>query len=434
MIHSFTAQCATTSGSTVVWGNITPIRFNGYPLTAFAATTKDGQWRAATKITFANGDEAVVWQSSGSGGAPDMLSPFISYPAGDAVKMTIILSRPDGKVVKCVLPLTPSPDGTFAYYLHHTLTPFAIKDELVSFVMPAEKRKSLSRQNAVAVADIRSPLAVTVEATVSQGVIHALTPAVRSSSSWDFARSHLYAFSSGGIYAVSVNARRDRLSSHILDPREVSSPHGVTTSADAVIAVASGDLIAITGSRAKTLERATGFSSIGWGRVHNELWCADSSGAVSVRALDKGNCHTRDVTISGGFFSSAGNLFFSSGSALFNASVETVPDSINISVIQRQSVHGLVPPFFNPVNRLPAPSVISFSVFAEHFSGSLSLKSDSGRSGDNTRLLTTLDVNGPLKAPLPARVYAPPGHSLVIEISGRASPDTLIYPTQILFS
>lgn len=89
MIHSFTAQCATTSGSTVVWGNITPIRINGYPLTAFAATTKDGQWRAATKITFANGDEAVVWQSSGSGGAPDMLSPFISYPAGDAVKMTI---------------------------------------------------------------------------------------------------------------------------------------------------------------------------------------------------------------------------------------------------------------------------------------------------------------------------------------------------------
>ncbi len=43
--HSFSARCAAVAGRTVMWGNISPRRFRGYPVQLFAAATRDKSWR-----------------------------------------------------------------------------------------------------------------------------------------------------------------------------------------------------------------------------------------------------------------------------------------------------------------------------------------------------------------------------------------------------
>lgn len=433
--HSFTAGCVSVSGDTIAWGDISALRFNGYPLPVFAASVGEGNWRAATQVTFTDGDEAVVWHSSGSVAAPSLLSPLISYPSADAVEITIIVSSPDGLVMRRSLPLTPSPDGTFAYYLHPSLAPFAIEDEVETYVIPAEKLKTVPHHNHIAITNIRSPLSPTVTAAVTQGVIRALTPAVRSSSSWDFARSHYYAFTSAGIYAVAVNAARDRLSGHIIDPRAVSSASQVTVSGQAVYAIASTDLVAVSGSRAKTIERDTTFETIGWERAYNELWCIPASGDATIYSIDNDyDSYTRDINHPCRLLSCGGTLFLQSGEILFDASAETQPAAINISLTRREAISGLVAPMFYTSHSLPRLSIASFSVFSSSFSGSLIIAAGGTGDYDNARLLTRLDINGSLTAPIPVRIYAPPRPYIFTHISGKVSPDTLIHPAQLLLS
>lgn len=61
--HSFSARCAAVAGRTVMWGNISPRRFRGYPVQLFAATTRDKSWRGYIAVDFADGGR-VVWSAA----------------------------------------------------------------------------------------------------------------------------------------------------------------------------------------------------------------------------------------------------------------------------------------------------------------------------------------------------------------------------------
>jgi hypothetical protein len=69
---------AINTGDLISWGGIIPIRYGGYPIEMFTTETTKGEWRANIKVSFANGEETVVWHGEGADNAPVAFSPVLS--------------------------------------------------------------------------------------------------------------------------------------------------------------------------------------------------------------------------------------------------------------------------------------------------------------------------------------------------------------------
>ena len=72
--HGFSAECVAVSGDTVMWGNVRPRRYAGYPLPLFAASTSADAWSGFVAVDFADGSRAV-WKGGGETGAPVRRNP-----------------------------------------------------------------------------------------------------------------------------------------------------------------------------------------------------------------------------------------------------------------------------------------------------------------------------------------------------------------------
>ena len=117
-----------------------------------------------------------------------------------------VSSEADGQTMHAAVPLSPAPSGTHAIYIHPTLseTPLAPTD--LSIPDTDSTLSSSRHQGMLVAASVTDPLVPLAALQCSQAPILAITPAVRTASSWDFSRCRFYAFSPQGIFAVALNA------------------------------------------------------------------------------------------------------------------------------------------------------------------------------------------------------------------------------------
>ncbi len=419
----FTAHCATVSGDAALWGNVALLRECPPSIAQLASSGGDdgGYWRAMVSVSFAPGDECVVWSGEGEGGCPLMLSPLLCYPHEDAVEMTVAVSC-GGKVARHSFPLSAIPGSGYACYIDSALVPIRLQHEVSSFIIPSQNTSPRLEKGCMAVSRLDSPLRLTALAKAVDGDVVAVTSAVRSSSSWDFARAHFYAFATTGVFAISVNAARDALSAHLIDSRKVADKRVVAYMANAVYAVASGDLVAVTGSKATTLRRGVSLSSIAWDRGGGLLWCVDS-GASVLRLFDFENnsVTTADATEGVVVYHVGGKLMLADGNSL--STVNYASHGCN-KIEWSHTIH--LP---DPMRELRG---VTFFMSASRFDGTLSVRAHGGAGDMDSCLVTALEVIGEVNSPVAARIAAPPRPYVTIAVEGEVSPDFRLHHVQLL--
>lgn len=408
----FSAHTSMLCGNTVLWGDMIQLR-------PFAPNIEDistsfnsnsGFWRAMVCIEFDNSDDIIVWSGEGDNNCPTHISPLLSYPDSHASKITITISC-DGKIFHQTFPLSSLANANCAIYLDPQLVPFTITNTSNSFIIPSQHSTKILLSGILAVSQITNPLFLTTFQKVSEGSIIAITPAVRSSSSWDFARTHAYAFTSTGIFAISINASHSLISSHIIDNRRITNSQSVTFANNAVYAIASGNLISISGSKSATTINNIPILEIAWNNFTHQL-----IGTTSEPTLWRYDIKTRDKTTSDAptnalLYNASGHTYLYNNEAIYI--IDNENKSINI-----KWQHTLFIP--NPRQHL---TLGSFYISASHFDGTISLRAHSGTGNDNSYPIVSLRINGAVNAPIPIRVIAPPQPYITIILEGNVSPD-----------
>lgn len=418
----FSARTSAQSGDTVFWGNIARLRPYAPAIGNIVASTNNGSgfWRAFVSVKFHNSDDIIVWNGEGENGCPSTISPLLIYPQSDACEMTIGISC-GSKIVRKTFPLTPLSGTDFAYYLHSSLAPFAITDEAQAFIIPSQFETPCIKWGEIAVAHTSQPLLLTTSQQISEGEIKVITPAVKSSSSWDFARTHAYTFTTAGIFATSVNVNRTKISAHIIDNRKIATPQSVAFANDSVYAIASGDLISISGAKASTLINSTGITSLAWHNASHLLLCTTDENYMILFDTVRNLKSTCDAP---------------ANSYLYNCpEAPLLYNNVSLYVMQALSsatvikwCHTIIVP--NPRQRV---SLASFMISASQFSGTIAIRCHGGAGNKNSYPITTLNIKGAINAPIPMRIIAPPRPYITITIDSNTSSDFELQSIQLMF-
>ncbi len=416
--HSiFNSKTVHTVGDMVIWGDISIMRHPGHPIHAFASETSDGSWRGCIVVTMADGSERVVWHGNGSDYAPTKLSPLLSYPSGDARTMTISLLLADGITRKATFELTPSGNGNTAYYIDSSLAPIELPSVDADYYVPASTTTARRYAGMVLASATETPLNPFASLDASQGAITAITSAVRSSSSWDFGRAHLYLFSTAGIYALAVTRSRSLASCQMLDCRPVVAHDAVTVMPTGVAAIAGRDVVRISASRVETLLRNTDYRAIGYNSAFDELLCLRTDSTLLIRDLSSGYCYTRNISPTSFYYD--GILHAICADAMLDLSEESPTENVGVEWLHR----------FMLANGIKHISGIAWRLFATDTSLTMSLRGD--RGGNTPLPLLDLNANGMVNAPIATRVIAPPRRYLTLQLAGTVAPDFTFESVQL---
>lgn len=287
--HSFTAATVSVGPDSVMWGDIELSRFRGWPAESFADTVDPSArpWQTFVKVEFNDGN-SVVAASSGNTGAPTLFNPALSYPAADAVKMTIGLLVSGEAARLGEYTLTPDASQTRAVYIHPTGRPFQLPEAPAgySFAIPNAINPTKSYPSAVVLASPSAPLSPQAHAVLSGGRITGMAPVHAPQGSWDYGRCRHYVCSTEGIHVAVANSRRDSLSLSLLDSRHVASPLALAVTSGGVAAIASGQIVELRGNRVKELYTPLEPpESIAWNPDDRSLWCCPGKGGDSTEVL-----------------------------------------------------------------------------------------------------------------------------------------------------
>ncbi len=264
--HSFYAHSASVAGDIVAWGDPVPIRAKPISITQLTSATGASAWKASISVEIdaeeATGErEIITWNGEDDNYAPLQLSPMLVYPHPRARLMTISLYH-NGTFKQQTFALSPTPCGRFSCFVTDDFTPISLPEISGEYSTIPTQSAPPRRNGTIAVSNVGDALSLISAKQVSQGGINAITPASRTSSGWNFSRSRIYAFTATGIYTIDIDSKSRITSSRLLDSRQVIDNRAVTSTNDEVFAVASGDLIKITGARAKTIAHNCSISQL----------------------------------------------------------------------------------------------------------------------------------------------------------------------------
>ena len=285
--NRFTAASGCRVGDMVVWGGVTLRGYCGYRVEEFTkATTATGDglgWRSVVVTELASGVKRVA-TSWGSGEAPLRLSPVLSSPRADAVKLTVVVER-SGVVYKGTFPLTANESMTAAYYVDADCADIELEAVDEAFAYVDDEAEAEEHASLLLVARRANPVEGIAAAAAGRGRVVETIAVDRRGSTWEFDRQRLYAISDGGVYVLNVGGAATALRCDRVDRRGVAGREAVAETDDdkyPVVAVASGDLIGLSRGNVATIEAGVGATAIGWDRVHKELWLADEAGNAVV--------------------------------------------------------------------------------------------------------------------------------------------------------
>ena len=411
--HSFSARCGVSDAGYTLWGNLEALRFDGFPVESFAAERAgQGAWHAAVAVKFASGKEQVVALSSGTSGAPLRFNPLLSYPAADAVSMTLTVSA-GGVVRSSTLPLVPDSSGRRAVYIRPSFTPFALENEVPAFIVPAVRRQPRPMSSYVAVCKsgaYASPIALS---SLGAACVNDVFVASRARSSWDFSRPRFSVFAASGVYTLTIPGTRSHsLSLSRIDSRVIES--GAACMVDGRLwAVADDTLVEVGVSALKDLVCSVDTDYMAYDSVNKELWLSSPQRAVTtVFSVETLFSYTRDEILA----SRSVDGFAVVNSSLCRLGVEASAQSVFIRW------DGELP----LSDRYVSPRILRLDMCSAKISfGSLTLRRQTVAQAESAPSLR-LSLNGRLSSPLAVPLRLLPARRLVFSFQGRVSPDTLI--------
>lgn len=398
----------------VTWGDITPLSaLPPAPSELAAQCAVAVAWTGTTRVTILlpDGSEEILSRSeNGASHAPRFINPYIGYIHPHAVRLEIAVTESSGTSRYLSLPLSPDSRSRFSYYHDPSGIPVEIPVSSTTIAPVNRRAKGAKLSGTVAVAPVSDPANIASSLSVTTGKVTAITAASRSSSAWDFARRHLYVFSTAGIYAVAVNSAQALMSAHIIEHDAVNSRDCVAETPKGVMAVADGKLLMVTGAKAQIVVPHFNASAIAWNPASLELWTLTDS-KVTVMALSRESYVRSDIGTVDSIHSSPGMLLLRRGSRFYNALEE------NTSVGSRNvkwSVRIMAPEY--------APSRINkvkWVINAADAAINLSVEGDNG-SG-HPHLIARNFVKGAVLAPVTITFPSVPVRYITVTLEGTVS-------------
>ena len=303
--NRFVAESGCVVGEYIVWGGVRVKGFQGYGIDTFSTTVSETgekhSWRSVVETELSTGKRRVV-TSWGTENAPLKLSPILSYPRVDAVKMRITLER-DGIVYRGEFPLQPNESRTGAYYFNEDGREIELPAVEDSFSYAIDEKEDEQYGSLVVVSSVGNPMESRGLEKVGTGRVVKVLGVDRRGSAWEFGRHRVYVMTEGGIYLMSVASEGKSMMCNRIDRRGVISKEGVAETDDdryPVVCVASGDLIGLSRGNVSTLEEGISEEKIGWDICNKELWMAETSGRTRVKeGLDGGWRQVGGMTVAG---------------------------------------------------------------------------------------------------------------------------------------
>ena len=402
--NAFSAATSLRSGDLVFHGDLTLRRFPGYSPLAFATNgIAHFPWEGYVRVTMDDGSTRVS-EFSSDGYLPSAYSPLIVYPDRRAREIEIRCAVHDGKARGITCPLTPTPDGSMAFYLATGMDEIeAVKfDEKLSVPAADEPVEEFSGVVAVTSADDPSRLLVAAD---FGSPVKALLPA-GSGSSLEFGRTTLYLCSDAGTSMLSLNAARTALTARRVDDRGVLC---ATATDDGILAATGSGLLRVRSGRATLLLPDVAFADAAFCHSTGEAWLRDGSGSLTILARD-GTFYARDDVKPLSFIPKDGRLYITDGALNTYLADEETGEPVDVGWTARL-----------PLDFLPRLVGVDFAASA--FDGTCSLGLDGGRGDAPPAVVARSDVLGAVSSPLRLHVLSRLGRYLSFEITGRASPD-----------
>lgn len=396
------AKVAVADGDDIILANAVVTRYRGdTPFSMMTSAGGNSTWRAYVKVRLADGN-VLVRSHVAPALSPGGFSPLLSYPSPDAVEMEIMVKRDGQPTVKAVLPLTPCHSAGISYYLADSISPQMFPSTEAPYIVPAETLVNVELPSVCAVAKAASPRSVTAATSLAEGEVVRITPSVRSSSIFDYARLHIYAFATSGIYTLAVNADRSRISATVIDSRPVVSPSHVAEAESIVYAFAADELVAVKGASVTTeSNQLHGVAALGWCPHFDELWIATADRLI-VKSRD--GYYRRGLSVS--HLALLSGLLFVANSrsvAIANDESESFDADVEWRIRMRRDdvVVTTFPPFIKPPRILTA----AWEVSADRALALFEIGGDNG-SGEPEEMLS-LEIDGPIDFPVYARADVP---------------------------
>lgn len=256
----------------------------------------------------------------------------------------------------------------------------------------------------IGVARADAPLALKLKGRICEGRILRITEPAGNGGGWNYGRHHFLAFTTAGIFAVSIDSALRALSAAPVSPESIARADAVAVGSESVFCATSrGKLLKLTGSRVKEIHFPSTATALGYSARFSELWVADAAGMILVVGRDGSVCaRTSAENISG---------FAEQGLAL-TADGQTVDlndeEAVEIAVCRR----------FRELTH--SAEIMRREEFIIDTPKATDLKiTISADGGGGSRQLLELKVSGAVNAPLRAVYRAPARAYQTLEISGR---------------
>ena len=418
--HVFSASSVATSSGSFVWAGLEVERFTGWDPRSYAAAYADSAWHACVEVEFADGT-TVVKATEDSSRAPIALSPLLSYPAPDAVAMTFTVAVEGRGVASRRFPLSPDPTGRRSVFIDPSMEPVALTEQLEAYVIPAVADPvRINFSETVAVGSVGAPLRLTASCRLTSGTVNAIAPMHFGQSSWDYGRTRFYVFTSRGIHMLSCDSSRKALSLSLIDNRIVNGSWAITDTEEGLAAIASGDVVLITGSNARTIARIPSARGLTWVHDDHELWCLTPEG-VEVVAFCHDYCKYTLPLVFESQNVSAGCLIDQATKVVYRAGHGASAADVDVEWEGELPFHALLH------GRLRVSALMSgtFSPMALSVSRLLD-----GRMPPTPDFTTS--ISGALRSPLIASPRLPPAHAVAVSLRGKASSNSVF--TKIVIS
>ena len=273
-------------------------------------------------------------------------------------------------------------------------------------------------QGVLAIARAGDPLALKLRTRICDGRILRICPPVGSGGGWNYGRQHFLAFTTAGIFAVSVDSGLKSASASAVSPLTVGRADAVAVATDAIYcATAGGLLLRLRGTRVERLDCPVQPVAALWVETFGELLVIDSAGIATALTPDGLACR-RSMRVLRSFVEPA-MAVSAAGELLDYGSEQSRP----VPVVWRRRVAAA------PQRSATAWHSATFTIDSELAAGlKLTVGAD---SGGGVQRLVELTVNGPVNAPIRARYRAPWRPWLTPGVNGLLMPPSRLVGVEL---
>ena len=414
--HSFTARCATVSGRTVVWGDITPLLSTRLNVKQLFCDWIDGACEGFVKVSRRDG--GIYSREFRLDKTPQRWAPSVMIADREAVSISVYYRVTAGDVYSGELSLNRMPDCRHSGQVSTTLIGdcFAQTDEAMPRV-PKTMVEQIRRAGVIAVSDIENPLEVVAAAESCHSPIKALLPAVKSQSTWDFSRCHIYALTRSGVYAVNLNSARRVISSSLIDTRGVEDACQATRIDDGVVMIYGNRLLRLSASHAEDIGADFDFRQVAHESSNQRLWGVARYGGLMV--CDSSLEYVSKVTMPFDveqIYTANNRLWLSDTDALYRLSTDE----------ELEQMRTMVPIKWRSNVELPREGRLRFvevRISGSNLSAMLIVRERTEATDGRGKELMRVPIDGAVKSPIKRRISASCVPWIEVEIEGDVSTD-----------